>query len=124
MGAATTEVANIGPRERRKRRLLGIVSLSVAVAVAFVLVSFGAPRWSRLVGFFPLWMAGLGLLQAREKTCIALAARGVCNMDAGEVTIKDGALAAQLREKAAAVHRRALLVAAAITVVVLIFPDS
>ncbi|HEX8150840.1 MAG TPA: hypothetical protein VF591_26890 [Pyrinomonadaceae bacterium] len=68
MGAAETEVANIGPRERRKRRLFGIVSLTVAVGVAFVLVSFGAPRWSRLVVFFPLWMAGLGLLQAREKT--------------------------------------------------------
>lgn len=123
MDDAATEVANIGPRERRKRRLLGIVSLTVAVAVAFLLVSFGAPRWSRLVVFFPLWMAGLGLLQAREKTCIALAARGVCNMDAGEETINDEALAARLRAKASAVHRRALLVAAAITVVVLVFPD-
>lgn len=123
MDDALTEVSNIGPRERRKRRLLGIVSLTVAVAVAFLLVSFGAPRWSRLVVFFPLWMAGLGLLQAREKTCIALAARGVCNMDAGEETIDDKALAARLRAKASAVHRRALLVAAAITVVVLVFPD-
>jgi hypothetical protein len=123
MSAVTTEVANIGPRERRKRRLLGIVSLTVAVAVAFVLVSFGAPRWSRLVVFFPLWMAGLGLLQAREKTCIALAARAVCNMDAGEEAITDGSLAARLREKAAAVHKRSLMVAAAITVVVLLFPN-
>jgi hypothetical protein len=123
MGATATEVANIGPRERRKRRVLGIVSLTVAVAAGFVLVSFGAPRWSRLVLFFPLWMAGLGLLQAREKTCIALAARGVCNMDAGEEAVRDDALAARLREKAASVHRRALLVAAAITVVALLFPD-
>ena len=44
-------------------------------------------------------------------------------MDAGEETITDGALAATLRDKAAAVQRRALLVAAAITVVVLVFPD-
>ena len=117
-------MANIGPRERRKRRLLGIVSLTVAVGVAFVLVAFGAPRWSRLVVFFPLWMAGLGLLQAREKTCIALAARGVCNMDAGEETVQDEVLAAKLREKAASVHKRSLLVAAAITVVVLLFPTS
>ena len=43
-------------------------------------------------------------------------------MDAGEETIHDGALASRLRGKAAAVHRRALLVAAAITVVVLVFP--
>ena len=45
-------------------------------------------------------------------------------MDAGVETINDTALAARLREKAAAVHKRALLVAAAITVVVLAFPDS
>lgn len=121
--AHATEVSNIGPRERRKRRLLGIVSLTAAVGVAFVLLAFDAPRWSRLVVFFPLWMAGLGLLQARDKTCIALAARGVCNMDAGEEPVLDGALAARLREKAAAVHRRSLLVAAAITTVVLLFPD-
>ncbi len=44
-------------------------------------------------------------------------------MDAGEEAIKDKALAARLREKAAAVHKRALMVAAAITVVVLVFPD-
>ncbi|MFL6253391.1 MAG: OapA N-terminal domain-containing protein [Pyrinomonadaceae bacterium] len=123
MDATATEAANIGPRERRKRRLLGIVSLTVAVGVAFVLVSFGAPRWSRLVVFFPLWMAGLGLLQARDKTCIALAARGVCNMDAGEEPVVDGALASRLRKKAAAIHKRALMVAAAITFVVLLFPD-
>jgi hypothetical protein len=44
-------------------------------------------------------------------------------MDAGEEPVGDRALAGRLRDKAAAVHRRALLVAAAITVVVLAFPD-
>jgi uncharacterized membrane protein YozB (DUF420 family) len=44
-------------------------------------------------------------------------------MDAGEETIDDRALTARLREKAARVHKRALLVAAAITLVVLVFPD-
>ncbi|HEX8292118.1 MAG TPA: OapA N-terminal domain-containing protein [Pyrinomonadaceae bacterium] len=44
-------------------------------------------------------------------------------MDAGEEPVADSALAGRLRGKAAAVHRRALLVAAAITVVVLVFPD-
>ncbi len=44
-------------------------------------------------------------------------------MDAGEETIQDRSLAAGLREKAAALHKRALMVAAAITVVVLVFPD-
>ena len=64
----TSEVCNIGPREQRKRRLLGIVALTIGVAAAFVLVVYDAPRWTRLVIFLPVWIAGLGLLQAREKT--------------------------------------------------------
>ena len=59
---------NIGPKEVRKRRLMGIVGLTVGVGLAFVLVVFEAPRWSRALVFFPIWMAGLGLFQAREKT--------------------------------------------------------
>jgi hypothetical protein len=59
---------NIGPREIRKRRLMGIVALTVGVAIAFALVVFQMPRWSRAFVFFPIWMAGLGLFQAREKT--------------------------------------------------------
>ncbi len=62
------EAVNIGPRERRKRRLMGFVALTVGVAAAFVLVVYDAPRLSRLVVFFPIWIAGLGLLQSREKT--------------------------------------------------------
>ncbi len=63
-----SEAINIGPRERRKRRLLGIVALAIGVGIAFTLVVLEAPRWSRAIVFFPVWMAGLGLLQSREKT--------------------------------------------------------
>jgi len=44
------------------------VALTVGVAAAFLLVVYDAPRLLRAVVFFPVWMAGLGLLQAREKT--------------------------------------------------------
>ena len=63
-----SDAINIGPREQRKRRLLGIVALTVGVGIAFVLVVAGAPRWWGVFIFFPVWMAGFGLLQAREKT--------------------------------------------------------
>jgi hypothetical protein len=68
MTATKEEATNIGPREQRKRRVLGIVSLTVGVSLAFLLVVLGAPRLARLVVFFPVWIAGLGLLQSREKT--------------------------------------------------------
>jgi hypothetical protein len=119
----TEEVCNIGPRERRKRRTMGYVSLAVAVGAAFVLVVFAAPRWWRVVVFFPAWLAGLGLLQARERTCIALAARGMQNLDAGEESIADAATQNHLLKTARRIHRRALVTAVAITLVALAFPE-
>jgi hypothetical protein len=63
-----SEAINIGPRERRKRRVMGIVALAAGAGLAFALVAIDAPRWSRLAVFFPVWIAALGLFQAREKT--------------------------------------------------------
>lgn len=63
-----TAAINIGPREVRKRRLMGMVAITVGVGLAFVLVVFGASRWLRVVIFLPVWIGGLGLFQAREKT--------------------------------------------------------
>ena len=118
----TSDAINIGPREQRKRRLLGLVALTVGVAAAFVLVIYGAPRVSRAIIFFPIWIAGLGLLQAREKTCIALAARGTRNMDDGEESLSDANLIEQLRAKARSLNRRATITALAATILALAFP--
>jgi hypothetical protein len=63
-----SDAINIGQREQRKRRMMGIVALGVGVGAAFILIVYGAPRLLRPVIFLPLWIAGLGLLQAREKT--------------------------------------------------------
>ncbi len=60
--------ANIGRRQIRLRRIMGFTSAAAAALLGFVLVGYEAPRWARLVVFLPLWIAGLGLLQAREKT--------------------------------------------------------
>jgi hypothetical protein len=119
---SSAEAINIGPRERRKRRLLGVVALTVGVSLAFLLVIMQAPRWSRAIIFFPIWIAGLGLLQSRERVCIALAASGKCNMDEGEEGIDDESAIEKLREKARRINRRALITAAAITVLALLFP--
>jgi hypothetical protein len=121
IGADQLEI-NIGPREQFKRRLHGRVALIASVALTFVLIGYGAPRLVRLIIFFPLWMAALGYFQAREKTCIALAARGTCNMDAGEQKIEDSRRIAKLREKARKIHLRALGMAVALTLLILAFP--
>lgn len=114
---------NIGPRETRKRRVMGIAALVAGAALAFALVLTGSPWWTRVVIFFPVWLAALGLLQARERTCVALAARGVCNMDKGELPLEDERAARELRDKARRINRRAMLVAAMVTLVALAFPS-
>ena len=119
-----TEAINIGPGERRKRRILGVVALTVGVSLAFVLVIFQAPRWSRAIIFFPIWIAGLGLLQSRERVCLALAASGKCNMDEGEESLDDENLIEQLRIKARRINRRALITATVITLLALAFPSE
>jgi hypothetical protein len=61
-------IANIGPRERRKRMTFGVIAFGVGVVACVALVATGVSRWWRLGLFLPLWAAGLGVFQAREKT--------------------------------------------------------
>ena len=61
-------IPNIGPNERRKRFIWGVITLGVSVLVVAGLALGGADKRWRVVVFLPLWLAGLGVLQAREKT--------------------------------------------------------
>jgi fatty acid desaturase len=65
---AQIRVANIGPRERKRRLRFGIVAFGISVVAAGLLVAGGvSPRW-RLALFVPFFVAGLGYFQARDKT--------------------------------------------------------
>jgi hypothetical protein len=68
MRTAESIASNLGPREQRKRRVLGTVALVAGAGLAFALVAMEAPRALRLFVFFPIWIAAYGLIQAREKT--------------------------------------------------------
>ena len=61
-------VANIGPRERRKRMRFGAALLVVGAGLAVLLVGIEAHRLWRLVLFLPFWAGAMGVLQAKEKT--------------------------------------------------------
>ena len=61
-------MVNLGPRQRRLRRIFGVAGLLVAVVAAGALYAFDAPRWTRVALVLPLWIAALGFFQAREKT--------------------------------------------------------
>ena len=61
-------VANIGPRERRKRLVFGIAGLGVGAAIALLLILIPAPLPWRAPLFLPFFVGALGVFQAREKT--------------------------------------------------------
>ena len=61
-------IPNIGPQQRRKRFIWGAAALGGSVVFAAALALAGADRRWRLLVFLPLWIAALGVFQAREKT--------------------------------------------------------
>jgi hypothetical protein len=63
-----TLVPNIGPREVAKRRRFGVIALAVALAAGAILVVSDVSLLLRLLLFLPLYLAGLGFLQAQDRT--------------------------------------------------------
>lgn len=92
---------NIGPRQRRRRVVMGTLVLACTLAFALVLVRLGVDRSLRLAVFFPLLAGTIGLLQVPARTCVSLAAQGLKDMDDGPKPVTDAderrCLAAQAR---------------------------
>jgi len=77
----TESVVNIGPKGRRQRLVRGIITLVLGAVLGLVMVLYGVDRWWRLALYVPFWMGSLGVHQARGKTCVVLAARGLREAD-------------------------------------------
>jgi hypothetical protein len=69
--------ANIGPRERRLRNITGVVGVGLSLLVASALIEVHAARPWRLVLALPVYISAIGFLQARAKTCVAFARKGI-----------------------------------------------
>jgi hypothetical protein len=121
MGATTDVcVPNIGPRERRCRFVAGLLMVAIAVAAAAVLVIVEAPRIWRALLVLPIGGAALSLFQTQAKTCVALAARGLKNMDRGAETIADEQELARIRTQSRGVYAKSLLAGLVMTGIVLL----
>jgi hypothetical protein len=106
---------NIGPRERMKRVKAGIVALVLFDVVAVLLVVEHAARPWRLA-VFPLALgAAISLIQVRERTCVALAARNVRDMDDGEKPVTDAGEQRRIAAQARRVYLHSVVIAAALT---------
>lgn len=61
-------IANIGPRQRRRRLWMGVAFLAAGAALAVGLTAAPLPRIARLLAALPFWTGLLGVFQYREKT--------------------------------------------------------
>jgi hypothetical protein len=115
-------IPNIGPGERAKRLRIGVMVLLGGAFVAAALVLAGADRPWRLVAFLPFWAGATALWQVYEKTCIALAARNVRNLDAGDVAVQDPEELRQIARQARRVRLEGFATAVVLTLVLFILP--
>ena len=126
-GAAASDhaqvcIPNIGPKERAKRLRIGAAVLAVGALVSIALVLAGAERAWRPIVFLPFWAGATTLFQVYEKTCVALAARNVRNLDAGEVAVTNSAELEQIRRQARRVRLEGFATAVVLMLVLLALP--
>jgi hypothetical protein len=107
---------NIGPRQRARRVRLGAGLLAGAVLLGAVLLFEQADHPWRLLVLIPLLLGLISLLQVPARTCVLLAARGLKDLDDGEVEIVDPEERRKLALQARRVAAQAALIATGLTV--------
>jgi len=98
-------IANIGPKERRKRLIAGVIFAILALVALVALVAMVSSRWWRLTMVLPVWVSAIGFLQAR-----------------GIVEIGDAGELEQVRQQAHRVHVKSALAAILLSLATLAIP--
>jgi len=73
-------VCNIGPAERRQRRMMGIYGSIVTVGLFLVLFSLDINALWRLLLIIPATIAANGFLQDRMHFCVGFGMKGIFNV--------------------------------------------
>src|SRR5207247_3722974 len=89
--------ANIGPKGRRRRVLMGAATLVAGSVVLVVLLMSGVGRGWRVALWVAFWAGALGILPARAHTGVRLAARGRGDLDRGLGVVAGAGGVAQLQ---------------------------
>lgn len=109
---------NLVERGIRRRHALGVAWLVAGIAVAIVLIAIHAAREWRLLLVVPFAISANGFLQAREKTCVVLAALGKRETNDGRAYANVGAEErAILRRRALGIGAKAVAIAAVVTAI-------
>jgi hypothetical protein len=68
MNVGKAELTNIGPKEIRKRLLMGIAMLALGLGLAVIFAHADVSRGWYAAMFLPFWIGTLAVSQARKKT--------------------------------------------------------
>ena len=111
--------ANINEAGRRRRTWMGLVALVATLGAhsAFVRHLGALCVLAEFPTFFFGWLC---LVQAADRTCVVLAARGTRETDDGKAPIDDAAIVAALKKRASMVYVKTAL-AATVSVATLYF---
>ena len=124
---------NIGRGQRRIRYLSAIAAAAIALALYMLLVATGAVRWWRLLLILPVIVGVNAYLEASQGLCILLASREEESLDdqmdvsrtmRGDKMkkIEDPVFRAALHAQARKMQRQGLILATAITAVLVLIP--
>jgi len=72
---------NIGPEERRMRKIGGWAGIGLFLALFAVLYFTGSPRWARWFLFLPALVATTGWVQYTNHFCVNFGMQGLRNLD-------------------------------------------
>ena len=73
-------MCNIGPAERRRRRMGGIAGAVATIALLALLLVVDAPVWWRLLLVIPAAGAATGFLQDAMHFCVGFGMKGIFNV--------------------------------------------
>lgn len=117
----SASVPNIGPQGCRRRGAMGWVWLAIGIAYVVVLTARGAATgWYAIVAL-PFFLGTLGYFQAREQTCVFLAAVGQRNLDGGAERVADPAELARTRRESVRIWLRSAGAALLLTMLAVVF---
>jgi hypothetical protein len=118
-------VCNIGPAERRQRRMQGYIATIITLLILVILLLLDGSNWWRLVLIIPASGAATGFLQDAMHFCAGYGMRGIYNVvnskgvvddvDLEEFRLKD-------KRKAQFILLYSILIGAAFTGLTLLIP--
>ena len=115
---------NIGPKEIRRRRFVGLLGLALVFITTLSFHSQHVKGFNRVSVFLPAILFSIGYLQSRKKFCLAFGFAGIFNFGSlGQVSkVISPADKALDRKAAFTLVIQSLGLAALITVIVLVLP--